>query len=94
MSDHREDMMEAAAFVIGEMEAAHRQTRWLHLPSRFLWINPAQIARVFGWHAEGDPSRIVSYSLYMVGDDLDNDGIEADVPADVAAVTAWLEART
>jgi len=68
---------------------------WLHLPTRLLWINPSLIERVYGWHAEDDAQRIVAYSIYLTGRDDNGEGnVEIDDPADVAAVTAWLEVRS
>lgn len=59
-------------------------TAWLHVPSRNLWINPDQVARIYG--------KITGYAIHF--DDINIDVLTVDAPDDVDAVTAWLEARS
>lgn len=73
-----------------------RHELWLYLPQRLEWFNPAHIVSIGGWHLEEDRSVIESYTITVTGGrygDADTE-ILIDEEPDVAAVTAWLEARS
>lgn len=57
---------------------------WLYMPSREVWINPNQVAEVL--RVKG------GFGVYFVVEDADP--LWIDHEEDVAAVTAWLEARS
>ena len=63
---------------------------WLYLPAGPRWINPTHIVAIV---PSGNPESLDSgYTLILTTRDLDISGF--DIPDDVAAVTAWLEARS
>jgi len=64
---------------------------WLHIPSQARWINPNQVAQIYGTLTFG-VSQITGYAIHF--DDINTDVLTVDDPDDVAAVTAWLEARS
>lgn len=74
-------------------EVVHVRDGWLYLPDQLLWINGASIETINGWHAEDDPSCIVSYTVHLYSQE-PNEYIEAESQDDIAAVRTWLEGRS
>lgn len=58
--------------------------RWLHLPSQDIWINPSRIAAI----------QYARDGIEIIDDPDDTPWFEIRNADDIAAITAWLEARS
>lgn len=63
-----------------------RHELWLYLPGRTRWINPAHIESV--WLSKDRTKVTIHFA------DTEGSTLWIDDPDDVAAATAWLEARS
>ena len=70
-----------------------RHELWLYLPQRLEWFNPAHIVSIAGGAATDD-GPIDMYVITLSVMEYGTHDIEIDDADDVAAVTAWLEARS
>lgn len=85
MSDLSEVFIPTIADGIAEI-AQHltSRDRWLHLPSQDIWINPSRIAAI----------QYARDGIEIIDDPDDNPWFEIRNADDIAAITAWLEARS
>lgn len=70
-----------------------RHELWLYLPQRLEWFNPAHIVTIAGGAATDD-GPLDMYVITLSVTEYGPQDLVIDDPDDVAAITAWLEARS